>query len=26
MDLSGLNQRRMTRTGNCSNPIWGPIQ
>jgi TolB protein len=26
MDLSELNQRRMTRTGNCSNPIWGPIQ
>ena len=26
MDLSGRNQRRITRSANCSNPTWGPIQ
>ena len=26
MDLSGRNQRRITRNGTCSNPTWGPIQ
>lgn len=26
MDLSGRNQRRVTRNGVCSNPTWGPIQ
>ncbi len=26
MDLSGRNQRRVTRNGTCSNPTWGPIQ
>ena len=26
MDLSGRNQRRVTRSGACSNPTWGPIQ
>ncbi|RKX24010.1 MAG: Tol-Pal system beta propeller repeat protein TolB [Candidatus Zixiibacteriota bacterium] len=26
MDLSGRNQRRLTRSGNCSNPSWGPIR
>lgn len=25
MDLSGRNQRRITRKGQCSNPDWGPI-
>ncbi len=25
MDLSGRNQRRITRQGQCSNPDWGPI-
>ena len=25
MDLSGRNQRRLTRSGNCSNPTWGPL-
>jgi len=26
MDLSGRNQRRLTRGGNCSNPVWGPVK
>lgn len=26
MDLSGRNQRRITRNGNCTNPTWGPIR
>jgi len=26
MDLSGRNQRRITRSANCSNPTWGPIR
>jgi TolB protein len=26
MDLSGRNQRRVTRTASCSNPTWGPIK
>lgn len=26
MDLSGRNQRRLTRGGNCSNPVWGPLK
>ncbi len=26
MDLTGRNQRRLTRSGNCSNPAWGPIR
>ena len=25
-DLSGRNQRRLTRSGDCSNPCWGPIR
>lgn len=25
MDVTGRHQRRLTRTGNCSNPVWGPI-
>jgi TolB protein len=25
MDLSGQNEKRVTRSGNCSNPTWGPI-
>ncbi len=25
MDLSGENERRITHSGNCSNPTWGPI-
>ncbi|MEW5797116.1 MAG: Tol-Pal system beta propeller repeat protein TolB [Candidatus Zixiibacteriota bacterium] len=25
MDLSGGNQRRITRSNNCSNPTWGPL-
>lgn len=25
-DVSGRNQRRLTRTGDCSNPAWGPIR
>ncbi|RKX27417.1 MAG: Tol-Pal system beta propeller repeat protein TolB [Candidatus Zixiibacteriota bacterium] len=23
MDITGRNQRRLTRSGNCSNPVWG---
>ncbi|MBD3258267.1 hypothetical protein GF377_07525, partial [candidate division GN15 bacterium] len=26
MDISGRGQRRVTRTGDASNPIWGPLQ
>jgi len=26
MDISGRNQRRLTRSGNCSNPAWGPAR
>jgi len=26
MDLNGRNQRRVTRTGDVSNPVWGPIR
>ena len=25
MDVNGRNQRRLTRTTTCSNPIWGPL-
>jgi TolB protein len=25
MDLSGLNEKRITRSGVCTNPTWGPI-
>ena len=25
MDLSGQNEKRITRGGVCSNPTWGPI-
>ena len=25
MDVTGRHQRRLTRTGNCSNPVWGPM-
>lgn len=25
MDITGQNQRRLTRKGNASNPYWGPI-
>jgi len=25
MDISGRNQRRLTRHGRCSNPTWGPL-
>ncbi len=25
MDVTGRHQRRLTRTGNCSNPVWGPL-
>jgi TolB protein len=25
MDITGRNQRRITRSGDCSNPVWGPI-
>jgi len=25
MDVTGRHQRRLTRTGNCSNPVWGPV-
>ena len=25
MDISGRNQRRITRNGACSNPSWGPF-
>ncbi|MBU8934537.1 MAG: Tol-Pal system beta propeller repeat protein TolB [candidate division Zixibacteria bacterium] len=23
MDITGRNQRRLTRSGNCTNPVWG---
>ncbi|MEA2031531.1 MAG: Tol-Pal system beta propeller repeat protein TolB [candidate division Zixibacteria bacterium] len=23
MDITGRNQRRLTKSGNCSNPVWG---
>ena len=26
MDVSGRNQRRVTRSGSNSNPVWGPIE
>jgi len=26
MDISGRNKRRMTTSGDCSNPFWGPIK
>jgi TolB protein len=26
MDITGRNQRRLTRQGKCSNPSWGPVQ
>lgn len=26
MDISGRNQRRLTRNQNCSNPAWGPYR
>lgn len=26
MDVTGRNQRRLTRVGNASNPTWGPIR
>ncbi|HUV31087.1 MAG TPA: Tol-Pal system beta propeller repeat protein TolB [Acidobacteriota bacterium] len=26
MDISGRNQRRLTRSGGCSNPDWGPLR
>lgn len=26
MDITGRNQRRLTRSGNCSNPDWGPYR
>ncbi|MDZ4722809.1 MAG: Tol-Pal system beta propeller repeat protein TolB [candidate division Zixibacteria bacterium] len=26
MDLTGRNQRRVTRSGDASNPTWGPIR
>ncbi len=26
MDISGRNQRRLTHSGNCSNPTWGPVK
>ena len=26
MDLNGRNQRRLTRSGGCSNPAWGPLK
>ena len=25
MDLAGQKQRRITKSGNCSNPTWGPV-
>ena len=25
MDATGRNQRRLTRSGVCSNPVWGPL-
>ncbi len=25
MDVTGRHQRRLTRTGSCTNPVWGPI-
>lgn len=25
MDVTGRHQRRLTRNGNCTNPVWGPI-
>lgn len=26
MDITGQSQRRMTRSGRCSNPVWGPMR
>ena len=26
MDINGKNQRRLTRTGTCTNPYWGPLE
>lgn len=26
MDITGRNQRRLTRSGTCSNPAWGPLR
>lgn len=26
MDISGRNKRRITTTGDCSNPYWGPLK
>lgn len=26
MDITGRNQRRLTRTGTCTNPTWGPLR
>jgi TolB protein len=26
MDISGENQRRVTHTGDASNPCWGPLK
>ncbi|MBN1213629.1 MAG: Tol-Pal system beta propeller repeat protein TolB [candidate division Zixibacteria bacterium] len=26
MDVSGRNRRRITTTGDCSNPYWGPVK
>ena len=25
-DASGRHQRRLTHSGNCSNPTWGPLR
>jgi TolB protein len=25
MDVTGRNQRRLTRYNGCSNPVWGPL-
>ena len=26
MDITGRNQRRLTRSGKCTNPNWGPLK
>jgi len=26
MDITGRNQRRLTRYAGCSNPVWGPLR
>ncbi|MFH1374563.1 MAG: Tol-Pal system beta propeller repeat protein TolB [bacterium] len=26
MDITGRNQRRVTKSGNCSNPVWGAFK